>query len=300
MIKHKDQTGITLLEMMLVLAIIASAFVFGLRLLTQFQFQVRESQLNASVNQLFNAAAGFYSANCRRALDSNGNDQSPGELDPVKTDSSGVIKPTLVLSVTSQLLTPGYLPSSWHPNNLLVDNKATEQGYYVQFNRVTAADGDNPSAGVVACTGNPSSPCENSVRLSLDPTQTGGNYPNRNPSSRGNAVTWVVQVGVKLSESLTNAQWTQIKNDLNAQCISTGSGNEVVPCTSAPAANGYLVWTRHPSSYIDQVTSNQWVSDPYVKDFKMQYTNDGMGALTGVKDQTGKVWYDTLSYLCNG
>jgi len=290
MIRRKYQTGITLLEMMLVFAIMAAAFMIGVRFIFQFQFQARESQLYANVNQLFKATAGFYNANCRQALlDSNGTSQSPGELDPEVRGSA----PTYAISVTRDLLTPGFL-ISWQPKNPLLDNTLVpDQGYFVQFNRVTLPNGSDPAAGVVACTGNSPSVCDSSVELALDPT-----IPNPNPSARGNAVTWIIQVGVKLSTKFTSAQWTQIKNDLNAQCISTLSGNGVAQCTPTPAANGYLVWTRHPSFYTDNITSDFWLSDPYAREFKMQYTNDGMGALSGVN--TGKNWYNALNYLCGG
>jgi hypothetical protein len=106
-------------------------------------------------------------------------------------------------------------------------------------------------------------------------------------------------VSVKLAASLTPAQLNQIARDLSADCISTPAGGGIAPCKPVPTASGYLVWTRMPSAYNSDYTSEYWTSLPYVKQFNMQYTNDGMAALSNVKNETQN-WYNPLYYLCGG
>ncbi len=285
--------GITLLETMLVLAIASTMLVMGIKVYSQFQFQANEQKVLANVSRLLLGLEGFYDANCRQALDSDSTPLSEGQLDPIVTDAS-----TVVLDINADLLTPGFVSSTeWRPNNPLVDNTGPSKGYYVQYNRVQSG-GQDPVMSVYACTG----PKDSSGGSACD-TTSGTVLATNFQQSR--VVIWVAQVAVKLSSSLTSAQWTQIKNDLSANCISTLSGESVAACIPTPTANGYLVWTKMPSGYHPDITSDNWTAMPYVKQFNMQYTNDGMATLSGVKnetqDSTGiKTWYNPLNYLCGG
>lgn len=298
-----DQKGVTLLEFMLVMAIMVSIFVLGIRLYSQLAFQQRENQLLASVNQLFKAAQGYYYFNCRQQLDAQSNAQSPGALDPAVIGTRG----TVYLDVDNDLVKPGFISSKWQPNSPLLNPASSSTpfvSYFVQFNRVQNNNAD-PTMGVTACSAYGASPntsnCTETSGLSLDSSQTGSPYPNPNPSATSSSVTWVVQVGVQLSPSLSTMQKTQIKNDLNAQCFTTKSGNGLTPCPTSPSPNptDYIIWTRHPSYFINDITSDYWTSDPYVKQFKMQYTNDGTGALSGVT-KDAPTWYNANNYLCGG
>jgi prepilin-type N-terminal cleavage/methylation domain-containing protein len=294
------QKGVSLLEMILVLAILSAVAVAALRFFAQRQYQMNETKILANVNQLFQATSHFYYANCRRALDTNGNIQSEGRLDPTVTDSSGIAT-TLAINIQNDLLTPGYiLTGDWHPANPLVDNSADNKGYYVQFNRVTEG-GNDPTTGISVCSAYDLTPsCHSTSGAPLDPTQS-----PPNPTVRSHAVTWVIQVAVKLSSTLTEAQWTQIKNDLDAQCISSLTSNTVAPCSAGPDKKGYLVWQRTISYLRANTSSDYWVSMPYVKQFQDQYTNDPMGGYVGVTNETlnstsGKSWYNAQNYLCGG
>ncbi|HSW70178.1 MAG TPA: type II secretion system protein [Gammaproteobacteria bacterium] len=281
--------GITLLEIMLVLAIAISLFAFSLKVYEQFKFQADEQKILANVNQLFQGLEGMYYASCRRVLDTDSTIQSNGMLDPIVADSGGSSK---VLSVRKDLITPGFISSaSWQPNNPLLDNTTTEQGYFIQFNRVQPG-GTDPVMSVFTCTGFGSPPmCDTRGEAVLSSSSP--------PSAQSRVVLWTAQVAVKLNDSLTNTQWTQLKNDMNADCISTLSGDIITPCTSSPSQSGYLVWTRMPSAYHPNITSDYWTSTPYVKQFNQQYTNDPMATLSGVTDEAGN-WYNPFNYLCGG
>lgn len=293
LIKH--QKGVTLLETLLVLAIAASLIVFGIRLYNQFKYQVLEQKIAANVNQLFLGLQNYYYANCRVTLDNDSTHLSSGALDPLVSDDP-TIPLTISLSVGTDLVTPGFI-TGWYPVNTLVDNSATDNGYFTQYNRVLTASQD-PVMSVYACTGSTYPPsCDATGGATLQTTSF-------QPVNQSRVIVWVSQVAVKLSPNLTTAQWTQIKNDLSANCVS--SSTKLTDCTTTPTGTtGYLIWTKHPTAYNPNTASDYWTIAPYVKQFNMQYTNDGMAALSGVKDETknpttSKIWYDPLNYLCGG
>ncbi len=269
----------------------SAIMVLGFRLYYQFQVQAKERQIALNVNALFKASSNLYYANCRQTLDQTGVAQSAGLLDPLVSRSN-----TIHLNIKNDLLNTGYLSPNWQPISSLVDSTAgLDQGYFVQFSRVLE-NGADPIMSVTACVSQNGVTCVDTKGLALDPTQTSSPFPNPNPSARGSSVAWVIEVGVKLL-STSPAQWTQMKNDLNAQCVSDKSGGGFKSCIPTPKENGYLVWTRLPDSFTE-TTSELWSSQPYVKEFKMQYTNDGMSALSGVQNSSN--WYDIKNYLCGG
>jgi len=292
---NKCQNGVSLLEVMLVLAIAASIILMGMRLIGQFRYQASEQKLAATINQLFQGMNGFYYANCRQVLDQNSVAQSSGNLDPLVADASG-FKSIYPLSI-SNLIPRIASANDWSPYNALVDNTVGEKGYFMQFNRVIESLND-PVMSVSACTGSDAPPsCNRTDGKVLSSSNV--------PSSQSHVATWVAQVAVKLSPTLTSTQWTQIKNDLGATCVSNKVGSSIATCDSSPTAAGYLVWTRTPAAFNPNISSEYWASMPYVTGFNRQYTNDGMANLSGVKNETlnsttGKSWYNSLNYLCGG
>lgn len=293
---HKNQQGVTLLETMLALAIAVSLIIFGLRAYDQLQFHAKEQQIANNVNILFQALSGFYYANCRQTLDANSVAQSTGALDPIVTDNP-VIPASYPISIQTNLITPDFIHlKQWQPKNPLVDNSAPENGYSVQYNRVITQAATDPVMSIDACTGSSNPPsCDRKDGALLEKS-------NGSPTNQSHVVTWVSQVAVKLSDALTAQQWIQIKNDLSADCISTST--KLSDCTTSPSGSGYLIWAKMPAAYTP-TTSVYWTAMPYVKQFNMQYTNDGMAALSGIKDETQdsvtkKNWYDPLNYLCGG
>ncbi len=303
----RSQKGISLLELMLVLAIMASVVVFGLRVFSQFRYQVDEKRIFANVDQLFLAMNNFYRANCRQTLDKNGNSLSPGRLDPKVVDPTGL--GTISLNIQTDLVTPGFL-TNWRPLNPLLDNSPTpDQGYYVQYIRVTQGPtSQDPTANAFACVGSTNPPsCDKTSGAPIDPSQPMDQTKPTvvNPAVQSHDVRWLAQVAVKLSAKLTSAQRTQIMQDLSAQCISSLAGSQVLPCTPTPAADVYIVWVRGVYNVSPEIMSEYWIMDPVLKQFVNQYTNDPMAGLSGVKNETtdsstGKKWYDAQNYLCGG
>ncbi len=279
----KKQIGVTILEVMLVLAIASSFIIITIRMYEQYRLQVSQAQLLGNVDQLFQAMTHYYQANCRRQLDISGNIVSAGALDPLVAGSGPV-----VLSINSHLLSTGFL-NSWQPDNVLVDNTPAEKGYYVQFNQAPTG-----TMNVYACTGSgdPPSCTSNPQTTALNGIGT--------PTPGTSAVTvWRMQVAVKLRDP---TKQTQYMLQMGASCVSTaGSSNgPVTMCENSPGQNGYLVWER-AATFVSGNTSDLWLSEPQVKQFNMQYTNDSMQLLNG----SAQTWtsttaqnQNTQNYLC--
>lgn len=293
-----DQKGVSLIEMMLAFVILTTFIFFGIRLFSQYQFQVNESKVLANVDQLFQAMNNFYRAQCRQALDENGTAQSSGRLDPVVVDASGSVKMTIKLKVQDDLITPGFISqTSWNPDNFIIDNTATpDDGYYIQFDRVTKSN-KSPTMSVYACVGSSiPTACDSTGGAPLD----GSQYSNANSV----VAVWVSQVAIKFNSNITDIQRKQIMNDLNAQCISNSATTDIASCDSTNTTGDYLIWQR-PVSYYTPYSSTYGMSMPYLKQFNMQYTNDPMAGLSGVTNETlnsttTKSWYNAQNYLCGG
>lgn len=286
------ENGVTLLEMMLVLAIAMSMLVLGVKVYDQFQFQANEKKIMANVNQLFQALQGFYYANCRQTLSPTSvpQPQTSGALDPTQTDPLG--GPPLakkVISIQNDLISQGFMPAGWRPVNVLLGDP--DQTYFVQYNRILPKGAD-PVMSVFACTGDQAPPsCNKTSGAELSTAEL--------PSQQSRVVIWNLQVAVKLSDNLSKAEQNVIKNDLRADCISTLATDSVTPCAADPTENGYLVWTKSPSAYNPDTTSVFWLANPYVKQFNRQYTNDPMATLSGVTNEA-QTWYNPFNYLCGG
>lgn len=301
--ERRKQAGVSLIELMLVLAIMVSIMVLGIRFYSQYRLQASKTVLAAKVDQLFQAMKFYYQANCRQALDNNAVAQSPGTLDPTVIGNNL----TLALNITNNLVTPGFI-SDWQPLNVLVDNSAEpDQGYYVQFNRYQVANQD-PTMNVVACTGNDRAPnsaagtpsrCEGVAGTNV----VGGAILQPPPGGQSKVMVWLAQVAIKLA-STEEKDWQQAMLDLNAKCISSLSDKKVAPCETNPSAEGYLVWERPIFYYTPNVATGYDLFNNSVREFNMQYTNDGMATLSGVQTETGtppaSSWYNPLNYLCGG
>ena len=282
---RRKQQGVTLLELMLALVIATAVFILGIRLFAEYSFRLHESQLEANVEQLFQAMTHYYQANCRRQLDANSNAQSTGSLDPAVIGNQA----TVPLNITTDLQQPGFLVN-WRPLNPLVNDAASGQGYSVQFNRAMTG-GRDPAMSVYACTGTGDPPAciSNTGGVLLDSTQAPPSGYLFNPYRPTRVVVWRQQVTVRLSSSLSAAEVTQIRNDLSAV---SGGGND-------------LVWVRATTFVSPNATSDLWATNPYVKQFNRQYTNDGMAMMAGVPNETTdpatlRTWYNPENYLCGG
>lgn len=286
----RTELGITLLETLLVLSVGAALVTMGLRFYKQWTNYIDTQNLVANVDQLFTAMQNYYQANCRYQLDSLGNPVSLGTLDPSSPNYTGT---PFVLTINdggsgtaqkTDLYTLGFLSSrSWHPTNPIVDSSPTDKGYFIQFNRQTDT---HPS--VYACPGNTTGPttCTASTATQLTSTNS--------PPLNATIVFWTSQVAVKVRDTAKSAV---LRAELNADCGTTSSTDTCSSGSASAAADNstYLVWERPAIMITESLTSPLWVSSPLTKQFNMQYTNDGMSALSDVKSTR-----PIQNYLCGG
>lgn len=126
--KWKQNQGVTLLEILLVLVIAASLVLLGIQQYTSYQRYQELDQVRYSVDLLFQAAANFYRANCIEYLDASGTIIKPGRLDP---ESVVPEPPKYKLDIYANLWRDGFINEWPFPDNAYV-RKGVDQ-YVVQF-----------------------------------------------------------------------------------------------------------------------------------------------------------------------
>jgi prepilin-type N-terminal cleavage/methylation domain-containing protein len=246
LILFKAEYGVTLLEILLVLAIISSILLMGTNQYVGYQNQRDIAAVQYNVDQLFLAAAQYYKANCNGTYSSAGV-LIPGTLNPANLTPPNLTSPFSV--TTAQLITAGYL-SGWNPANPLIDSTVPGLDYIVQFNPIV-------SSGVAVSI--PSS--WNSGGLTFI------------PGTQAKTLLWRIQVSVLLRDPTRS---TFYQGAMNADCISGLNGTVVDQCNPVPAAAGYLAWERLPSYASPKMSSPLTSSMPLVKEFNLQYTHDQM------------------------
>ena len=115
-------SGMTLLEVMLVLAIMASFVLFAINQYQQFRLEASFIDIKKNVDVLFQAMGRFYQGNCRNLSDYSIASAkgvvptiTPGALapspkGPLDYSTSNLTYP---MDITTQLMTPHYLPNNW-------------------------------------------------------------------------------------------------------------------------------------------------------------------------------------------
>src|SRR3990167_6219050 len=126
--------GVTLIEVMLVIAIATS---LTLMVMKQYQMMKRDSdvqQVNYNVDQIMDAAARYYQANCRVQVDATTGQVvgTAGTLDPAHAPPPS--NPFII--TVAALRAAGYLTAVLPPNPI-VNEAGANNGYMVQFNQVT-------------------------------------------------------------------------------------------------------------------------------------------------------------------
>lgn len=232
------QTGVTLLEILLVLVISAAIIFIGLRQYQAFKLDSDLQTLRFNIDTIFRGLAAYYSANCYGTTSPSSGVLSPGSLNPVSSPAL-----PLPVDVNTQLF-PRFIQA--FPLNPLVDQtgpgSGSFKGYVAQFNR-------QPDQTRLVCMNPPACSSYNSI---------------------GTIANWTMQVAVLIADT-DNLQ--QYKNLLAADCVSTKSGATVQPC-SVGASGNYLVFERLPSYPASNANNESpyWSTNPTLQQFRQMYT----------------------------
>jgi hypothetical protein len=258
----QSQSGVTLLEAILVLGIASVILLMGMRQAEIFNTNKDLQTMQFNVDELFNAAASYYKAQCGMG----------GPTTVNGAYQSGFTQGLLVGTSTPQSVTlsqlSSYLPSNWSMYNPLIS------GYIVQFNLVSIS---TPSANCTTSSTNTNAgDCgTTSSAVTTAPLQN----PITNNSSTLQTLIWEIQVSVILSSGHTgNAK--AYAAVANATCVSTESNGAVQMCNTNPANGGILTWERLPSFASPNGASDYWSFMPMLKQFNLMYTHDQMFELT--------------------
>jgi prepilin-type N-terminal cleavage/methylation domain-containing protein len=256
------QSGFTLLESMLVLAIASSILLLSVRQYQSYKIDSDVNQVLYNVDQLFQAASYYYQANCRNQV--NSTTMVPiansGVLDPSNNPSS-----PLAVSPNNLYLSR-YLSQLLPINPIVFYNAAAApmSGYVVQFN------------------------------LQTPQTQRVVNLSGGGTANAGTIYVWKIQVAVRLANA---AKASQYLNLLRGDCLSRQVGSIVTPCPSvlAPpvAGDSYVVFERLPSLPSSEGNSGLNATNVMVKQFNQQYTTYPILYLT-----SGVTPVPPQNYLC--
>jgi len=196
----RNISGLTLVEVMLVLAVAATITVMGFRLYEVNRRDAYLREIMYNVNTLALAASHYYYANCGFQ---NGN--VPGALNPLNTSSpltfsnSNAPNVTYSVNINNDLINNGYLTANITPNPYV-------QSYTVQFNSI--------------------SPYFKTATVCADPACT-----STTTKKLGLVVNWQIQVGVILNPSIMSLGKTYA-GYLQADCLTTlGNDGTLIACS---------------------------------------------------------------------
>ena len=301
--QYIKQKGMTLLEIMLVLAIASAVIILGFQQYESFRLGQNLNIARSNVDIMFQGGLNYYRANCH----------SGGTLDPIQIANFGVpVTNGTSYILISYITTPNLLGISLPPiPSGIVD--ASDQdasgnntyGYRVQINTMRSP----PPALQASGTTRQTYSCYTDYTVTPAVTTCGGIGPILKLNS---VVSQMTQVSVKLLNPNPTIA-TAYKNILGADCVSSlypGSTSVVAPCGVAGTGAGgtFLVWQRWPTAGAFPSSSVMSLSDQRLKQFNQLYNNDDFYALQ-VNDST---WNDPPSpgggglgsryqdYLCTG
>lgn len=252
--------GVTVQEVLLVVAIGAVITVIGLRLNNMLRRQSNVATVQSNVNTLFQAAASFYYANCRRQIDiETGPVAGTGLLDPTDDGTSPVAPPN-PYPVTSVLGPQNFLKTALFSDPIIAD-------YVVQYNQVTPA----PDRVVQTPTG---------------------------PVNVGQIIMWRIQVSGQLRpQFVANAR--QYLALLGGNCLARAkTPTTITPCSEVGAVpvggTIYVVWERMPSNAVLSSQTGQMLNNARYKMNTQLYTTYSQQYLMSLPASS----YPAQNYLC--
>lgn len=236
LLKLKRESGVTLLEGLLVIAIMSSIILLGINQFQQYKNQSNALNVRYLVDKLFVAAAHYYQAYC--------SDRGSG-FSPAIYMNSGIVPVEInVGNLVGTFLTDGPQP------NPLIDSNVGYRGYYLVYFPAVGAN-----RTMYACY-NPNSPASKTVAPCAAPIM-----------SRATVWTWRIQVSIKMASPGEAASYQGL---LGADCAS----DNYLSCSSGTGTKNYLIWSRPPSYASPNMNSLLWLSTPRVNQFNAQYTHD--------------------------
>lgn len=233
--------GVTLLEVMLVLAIAAAIILMSLQQYTLYRRDADIGQVQYNVNLLFQSMAKYFRAHCK--------DPPFNAYSPIQ--SQGVPVSTLR---QDQFLTD-LLPLS-----PIVAGDSPDEGYVTQFNQVQFA---NQTPALPQRMIELSSPAGKQTSM--------GNIVIWRAQ---------VSVALRDQETAQQFE-SLLAADCLSQAASSGANPTVTQCAEAPGgATQYAVWERLPSFGSVRLNSTYWGTMPVVRQFTQMYTTYPILVLT--------------------
>ena len=247
-VNYRNSKGLSLLEMILVIGIMASILLLSIRQYQSYRLDSDMRQLEYNVDALFQAMGKYYRANCYGTT-------VPG-ADPAGTLQPGALHPNnnpsdpFPINIQTDLRDNGFLTENY-PISPLLDETGPGNGYVVQFNRHT-----QPRT------------------LCIDPPICSSTR------TIGTIVFWTAQVAVLLRDPTLAQDYLQV---LRGHCLSSFAGGTVTPC---PGVGDYIVWERMPSFASPASTSSYWSMNPILDRFNQLYTTYPITYLLDTAGQT--------------
>lgn len=257
---RRAMKGATMLEVILVVTVIITLIMLSVNQYSSYRRSLTSEQVKQTVDDIFQASANYYYANCKRSLDPTTGLQNStmGTLDPNYASVAGtpippanpfafgnVNDPNEAASLRiSGLQNNGFMQSTIVPNPLVEDTGAPDYGYFVQFNQ------------------------QSPVKIKYANSVSG-------PIAIGKVIVWRIQVAVQLKDNTTAQSY---KSLLDADCISIWSadGKYIIPCNQVPTIlplNGILfaVWERSPALAVPASNSGLSITKLTSTLLKQQY-----------------------------
>jgi hypothetical protein len=267
--------GVTLLEALLGLVIIATIAMMSLRYYQRYATERDFKQIENNVDILFQTLRRFYQANCQS-----------GVLSPFPSDPS-VPAPDLTMPFPMEndaqfqdyLLTPGFLPKQWPFYNVQVDDTFGYKGYAVKLIPIV----NEITRKTTSC-------------YQFDKSKTPQCYNGLVPGRK--VLYWKIEIAVQVL-NVNNAQ--AFGPYIGTNCIVDSWASDVpVNCTVDNSTDGtILVWQFLPSDPFLRPRSDAWLMNPIVKNFNLLYTHDPMYEM--YHPNSGPITGDNYHYyLCGG
>jgi type II secretory pathway pseudopilin PulG len=259
--------GATIVELMLVIAIMALMIVFGVRQYISLKNGNDVGLVRSNVAALFQAMANYHRANCYGTFNPTALPAfTPGTLNPRATPTPTNPYP---INIQTDLINNGFLGREIIYNPIVdIANDNVYSGYVLQFNRYDQTK--------YMCT-------------------TATTVNNCTPLAVGKIVTWTLQVAVKLANPATAEEYYRL---LNGNCLSRLNGASVEPC-SANKTGAYVVWEKTVNAVDNgDMSSPYWLTQPRITQFKNIY--EIYNATHLLATQTNASAADTQYYLCGG